>query len=1087
MVPQQTSRLLLVACVILVNALAPAHSQTERQTHLVLPKMMPDVKPELVPQVGHSDQVRAVCFSPDGAKVASVSSFGKGIIWDVQTGRAEMTVGGQHSLWEAVAFSPDGKCVAAGSRRGDLVICDAETGEPVRTLHAHLGTAFSLWYSPDGDRLASVSVRGETTIWNPHDGRVVATFKEDTQAATSLSFSSDGGKLACVTSRGDVVIWDVEAGEVVRRWKPWQNDGGRALAVCIRPHGVEMVAQVGTRNPSTVEIWDARTRKRTRTLRGHTEPVFAAAFSPDGSRLAAMARPRGNLGAETAIIVWDLRTHEPGAVLGGQQRDGPFPTGWVKSVAFSRGSTKLVGACFDEVVIWDAQTGEVYRALGETRRFRSLQVWRLAFGPRGRKLASLVVSRASGASMVVVWDVVSGQPHRVLDRWTHAWGIELDPGGDSLALWEGPDIALWDLEKGELKRTLKGHSDRVRAVSFAPNGRGLASASDDTTVILWDIEGGQALAVLRGHDAKVVSVAFSPDGRWLASGAVDGTVIIWNRQRRQEHRRLKGHTHPVNCLAFAPDGKALVSASDGGTAILWDVESGEAQRTFKRRASPSLSIVLNIERKKLIWACKDGRIIMYDTGTGRTEQEMVLDKGLGPAIALGADGHRAAAAYADVRTEVWDVSRGRSLATFLYLDRERGWLSTTPEGYYDSSVEASQFVVWRLGNRLYPFDQFSEKFHRPDLVRRALAGEDISDAPPLDGTQIPPNILFASPEYGDEVTGDEVEVAIEVAGVYPIKRVDVSVNGRPAPIEVAKALEVADPTEKLRTFRVSVPLPPNEPSVRLRAVAYDTELLKSRPAELFLRRKGIEQKPGKLFVLSIGLSRYEKPAWNTLQFADDDAGAFAETFIRQQAGQYEAIEKRVLTDEEATVSNVKFAARWLKDTATEGDVAVVFIAGHGVERAGDYHFLCHDTNEADLHNTALPWQDFVNVLREVRAKRVMLFVDTCHAGFVTGWRTTDQLIDRLNRKAGVLVFAASRGEEPSIERDEWGHGAFTKALLEAFEGKADLTPKDGMVTLQELKDFTIRRVEELTSGQQHAYLPRIQDFEPEAVMARPAQ
>jgi uncharacterized caspase-like protein len=288
-------------------------------------------------------------------------------------------------------------------------------------------------------------------------------------------------------------------------------------------------------------------------------------------------------------------------------------------------------------------------------------------------------------------------------------------------------------------------------------------------------------------------------------------------------------------------------------------------------------------------------------------------------------------------------------------------------------------------------------------------------------------------------------------------------------------------------FRVTVPLPPNEPNVRLRAVAYDTELLKSRPAELFLRRAGLQEQPGKLFVLAIGVSRHQNPDWNTLQYADDDAVAFADTFVKQQGRQYESVEKRVLTNQDATVQNVKFAQRELKDTAAETDVAVVFVAGHGIEQGGDYYFLCHDTKETDLENTALPWRDFANVLREVRAKRVLLLVDTCHAGFVTGWRTTDQLIDRLNRKAGVLVFAASRGEEISWENPDWKHGAFTKALVEGLEGQADMQPQDGQVTLQELKDFVIPRVEELTDHQQHPYLPRLQDFEPQAVVAKVAR
>jgi len=279
-------------------------------------------------------------------------------------------------------------------------------------------------------------------------------------------------------------------------------------------------------------------------------------------------------------------------------------------------------------------------------------------------------------------------------------------------------------------------------------------------------------------------------------------------------------------------------------------------------------------------------------------------------VSLSTDGRRLASASWDGTTKIWDVERvlreGQpiELATLITLDDRDEWLVTTPGGYYDCSLEAASFVVWRLGEHLYPFDQFEAKFHRPDLVRKALAGEDISDARPLDGTQIPPNVTFASPKYGAEVTGDTVDALIETAGVYPIKRVDLSVNGRPLAAEVASALDLPQPNEKEHTFRVTVPLPPGESQVRLRAVAYDTELLRSRPAELFLRRAGVKPQPGRLLVVAIGLSQYENPAWNTLQYADDDAIALAEEFAKHHSRGYSSVEKRVLTDQQATVSNV---------------------------------------------------------------------------------------------------------------------------------------------------------------------------------------
>jgi WD40 repeat protein len=85
---------------------------------------------------------------------------------------------------------------------------------------------------------------------------------------------------------------------------------------------------------------------------------------------------------------------------------------------------------------------------------------------------------------------------------------------------------LWDVASGQKVRTLR-HSGNVNSVTFAPDGRTLASGSDDKTIKLWDVASGREVRTLSGHTASVWSVAFAPDGRTLASGSYDGTVQLW--------------------------------------------------------------------------------------------------------------------------------------------------------------------------------------------------------------------------------------------------------------------------------------------------------------------------------------------------------------------------------------------------------------------------------------------------------------------------------------------------------------------------------------------------------------------------------
>ena len=120
-----------------------------------------------------------------------------------------------------------------------------------------------------------------------------------------------------------------------------------------------------------------------------------------------------------------------------------------------------------------------------------------------------------------------------------------------------------------------------------------------------------------------------------------------------------------------------------------------------------------------------------------------------------------------------------------------------------------------------------------------------------------------------------------------------------------------------------------------------------------------------------------------------------------------------------------------------------------------------------LNNLGLLFQDVLTNL----PSKVVFMVDTCHSGSITGKRRsvtdlTDALRELVHAESGVVVMTASTGREVSVEHPDWGHGAFTKAILEGLEGQANYN-NDRTIDIKELDLFITNRVKELTQGSQH--------------------
>lgn len=224
----------------------------------------------------------------------------------------------------------------------------------------------------------------------------------------------------------------------------------------------------------------------------------------------------------------------------------------------------------------------------------------------------------------------------------------------------------------------------------------------------------------------------------------------------------------------------------------------------------------------------------------------------------------------------------------------------------------------------------------------------------------------------------------------------------------------------------------------------------------------------RLFVLSIGISKYQRPEY-ALGLAAKDASDFARQLGQQKGRIYREVITRELVDQGASRSAVLAGLEWLSDSVTPDDVGIVFMAGHGVNaKDGVYYFLPWEANLAALAKTAVSESALRSTLGKMRGK-ALLFVDTCFGGDALSKAGSSELArvanDLSSEENGVIVFASSSSRQLSEENDAWGNGAFTKAVIAGLAGKADLN-RSGRVTVKGLDFYVSEEVRRLTEGRQ---------------------
>jgi WD40 repeat protein len=784
---------------------------------------------------------------------------------------------------------------------------------------------------------------------------------------------------------------------------------------------VDAVGKLGVTGSEdkTVRVWSLADGKLLQTIRMPTGPgnigkIYAVALSPDGGLVAA--------GGWTA---WTTEHQE------------------------------------EFVYLFEARTGKMIKRISGLPSVTQS----LAFSRDGRYLAA-GLGRTNGLR-VFDRDRQWAEAFRDTDYGDAIFGLSFAADGRlATASYDGK-VRLYDRNFEPVVGPRKAPGGKQPfGIAFSPDGATLAVGYADPPAV--DLLDGHSLAPLPRPNldgledyGDLAIVMWSQDGKTLYAGGLywDGhgrPVLAWGNAGRGKRRALPAASNTITGLAALPNGGLLVGAQDPFLAVLepdgrpsWAHPSPKAdfrdQRDVLAVSNDGAMVDFGFE----MWgksplrfdlrARKLGRDPPADNQTIRAKQSGLAIEGWKNGLSPTLDGK-------PIKLELYETSRSLAIHpdgnrfvlgadwTLRALDAKGRplWQREVPGGVWAVNITGDGRLV------VAAYDDGTIRWHRMDDGRELLA---------LYVLQNKEDWVAWTPEGFYDVTPG----AFEVLQWRVNRGFDAAADT--VPVSAIKKL--------LRPDALALVLQEQE-TARALGIA-DLQAARADVQEA----TGSEKPPGaKLHVLTIGISDYgDKARRLTLKFAHRDAQDVANALITTQKGAlYAEVKPMFLHDSTANKVGIFDALKKTEQNMATDDFAVVMFSGHGTMIDGQFYLVPYgvdDSTPASLQASSIPAAEFRHLVGKLATHgRVLVLLDACRsAGLVGG-------ADTLKEMAGgnVTVLTSSTADKVSREYDEWQHGAFAKALLDAFSG-IDVSHKR-VISMGELSTYMKRHLSDLTKRDQ---------------------
>lgn len=569
--------------------------------------------------------------------------------------------------------------------------------EAVMLLPGQEGCVHRAEFSADGSLLATLGTNNDVQLWDLATKKMVLSRRFASDSINHFKISPDGRWLAVAGGSSVVSVCDIREGDLALEFSGGSSEV-RGLHFFADSNTLLSVDDAWAAN-----LWNLRRGVGTpaSAFGAPDEPKYA--WTHDDQRVATV-------GSDALIRFFEIHPDAAGTSL--LQRQVPLPKDVpTADLSYTQDDDELVWVATDgQIQVLDADSGQV------TLR-RELPTQRIIQADLDASCEKLVTVDTN--ELVQVWEVRSARCLAHLDQ-PKLDRCRFSDDGQMVALGGGTGfLAVWQPLARKAVQP-QGHDRETWCVAFSPDGRWLASGSDDHTVRIWNTRDGAEHCALRGHSATVTGVEFSPDGKCLVSSSLDGLVKLWRVEDWQELRTLQGHSRRAYCVAFSPDGSLLASCGD--ELLIWDARNGRQVHEM-RPDKPERCNALRFspDGRLLAVATFAERVLLLETGTWRVRRELPHNDQVW-CVDFTPDGRLLATGDKAGNVSLWNIERG---APVIVQPAHKGFVRAVRFSRDGRTLaSAGDGHIIRLWDAAEGLEICTLEGHRDDIYALAFAPDD---------------------------------------------------------------------------------------------------------------------------------------------------------------------------------------------------------------------------------------------------------------------------------------------------------------------------------------------------------------------------